>query len=256
MAENNAIEACVVTGAGSGMGREIAVEAAKIGWHLVLWDVNEEGLSETAGRVEKVDSSIKVVTAKVDVSNAEACLKAAEEAHSKGFVARYIAAAAGIIAFESLMREDTKNAERIMNVNYYGTVNVMRSFHKGLAKTRGSAVLFGSTESYLGGSIFHAYAASKHAILGYARSAAHELGPLGVRVNCVCPGITRTGMYIPEQLGEEAMKMDRELQAKIPLRRICEPQEIANVVLFLLSDKASYITGTSLVVDGGMTCSQ
>lgn len=254
MAVNNALEACVITGAASGMGREIAIEAAKIGRHLVLWDVNEEGLLETASRVKKADSSVKVITEKVDVSSAEACLKAAEEAHSQGFVARYVAAAAGIIGFESLTQEDTKNAERIMQVNYFGTVNVMRTFHKDLAQTRGSAVLFGSTESYLGGHIFHAYASSKHAILGYARSSAAELGPLGVRVNCLCPGITRTGMYIPEQLGEEAVRQDKELQAKIPLRRICEPQEIANVVLFLFSDKASYITGTSIVVDGGMTC--
>lgn len=114
-------------------------------------------------------------------------------------------------------------------------------------------VLRGSTESFKDGAPIHGYCASKHAALGFARAAALQLGPLGVRINTICPGTIWTPLYDPESQGPAAVAMDKELRARTPLRRMGGPDEVAKVAKFLLNEDASYIAGTTIVVDGGLT---
>lgn len=245
--------ATIVTGAGSGIGWHSALEMAKRGSDVVLWDVDTGALDRLEQEIRLAAAHVRVTSTRVDVSDHEACLQAAEAARSNGFDIKHVIASAGIVRFNSLLNENRADANLVFQVNYFGVVNTMEAFHADLVKNRGSAVLIGSTESYSGGAPLHAYASSKHAVLGYGRSTAMELGPHGVRVNTICPGIVRTGMYNEDDMGPEAQEMNKAMQARIPLRRICEPQEIAKTAAFLLSDDASYITGASIVADGGMT---
>jgi NAD(P)-dependent dehydrogenase (short-subunit alcohol dehydrogenase family) len=115
----------------------------------------------------------------------------------------------------------------------------------------GSAVVaISSVEAIIGHGVLPAYSASKAGVLGLTRSLAHALGGEGIRVNAVCPGAVDTPMLAPLLAWEQAR---RALEARIPLERIARPEEIAAAVRFLLSDQASYVHGTHLMVDGGMT---
>lgn len=243
----------LITGAGSGIGRCIAIDLARNGHDLVLWDINEEGLTETSEQVRRERHESKVTTRTVDVADHAAVLKAfAEVKTDVGSVSRVVPAA-GIARLDSLGNQQPKDAAAVFAINYHGAVSVVQAAYDDLIETKGAVVLIGSTESYTGGGAVQSYAASKHALLGFCRSAAIELGPLGVRINMVSPGTIKTPMYQPELMGPEAIALDKALQAKTPLRRLGQPEEIAKLVTFLLSDDNSYMTGSNVVIDGGLT---
>ncbi|MCJ1297783.1 hypothetical protein MMC08_000571 [Hypocenomyce scalaris] len=243
----------VVTGAASGIGRCTAIELARTGYDLILWDINEEMLDETAALCSGFGG--KVFSTVVDVSDAKAVTTAAKEGRSHSTAIRAIVAAAGIVRFDNLTQPNVETFREIMRVNTDGTLNLLHPFTTDLIAggTDSAAVFIGSTESYKGGAYLSAYCASKHAVLGIARAAAVELGPHGVRINCVHPGTILTPMYQPEKHGPEGIAMGKALEQATPLKRLGMPEEIATVVRFLLSSDASYVTGAALVVDGGLT---
>jgi len=245
--------AAVVTGAASGIGRCTAIELARTGYDLILWDTNKTMLYETVTLCDKYGG--KIISTVTDVSDIESMTKAADEARSKSSPVRAIVAAAGIVRFDNLNTPSLETYREIMRVNTDGTLNLLHTWMPDLISggTGSAAVFIGSTESFKGGAYLNGYCASKHAILGIARSAAVELGPRGVRVNCVHPGTILTPMYEPEKLGPEAVAMGKALEKATPLQRLGQPEEIASVVRFLLSSDASYVTGAALVVDGGLT---
>ncbi|KIW77169.1 hypothetical protein Z517_09615 [Fonsecaea pedrosoi CBS 271.37] len=243
----------LITGAASGMGQCCAVDLARKGDNLVLWDVNVEGLQTTVQLCLAESPGCKISTARVDVSDRDGVTKAFEDIKTAGLSVTKVAAVSGIVRFNSLLNPQFEDADRVMQVNYQGVVNTMQVACQDLIQHKGAAVMIGSTESIIGGAPLHSYCASKHALLGFCRSAAIELGPHGVRVNIVSPGSIKTPMYQPEKLGPAAVEMDRAMQARTPLRRLGKPEEIAKVVSFLLSDDASYMTGSNVVVDGGVT---
>jgi 3alpha(or 20beta)-hydroxysteroid dehydrogenase len=197
----------------------------------------------------------RILSSTLDVSDIASMTKAAEDARSKSSPIRAVAACAGIVRFDNLKTPSLETFREVMRINTDGYLNLLHTWTPDLTSGgTGSAVVFiGSTESYRGGAYLSAYCASKHAILGIARAAAVELGPQGIRVNCVHPGTILTPMYKPENFGEEGIAMGEALEAATPLKRLGRPDEIATAVRFLLSSDASYITGTALVVDGGLT---
>ncbi|KAK4934319.1 hypothetical protein LTR10_024378 [Elasticomyces elasticus] len=247
-------EFALVTGAASGIGRCCALELARHGHNLLLWDVNDAGLQEVEAELMTFkDPSKQVICTKVDVADGQAVKETVERLHQSSARIAKLVAAAGIVRMDSLENQQPELAKLIMQVNYEGVLSTLQAVYSDIVACKGSIVVIGSTESYMGGAPIHAYVASKHAVLGLCRSAAIELGPQGVRLNVVCPGTITTPMYQPELMGPEAMEMDRALQARTPLRRLGTPEEVAKVVRFFLSDDASYVTGASIVVDGGLT---
>ncbi|KAK5021093.1 hypothetical protein LTS07_011246 [Exophiala sideris] len=180
-------------------------------------------------------------------------IEAAQQLRQSSIRIAKLVAAAGIVRMDSLANQQPDLVKLIMQVNYEGVQSTLQAVPSNIVACKGSIVVIGSTEGYMGGAPIHAYVASKHAVLGLCRSAAIELGPQGVRLNVVCPGTIKTPMYQPELMGPEAIAMDKEMQAKTPLRRLGTPEEVAKVVRFLLIDGASYVTGASIVVDGGLT---
>ena len=153
---------------------------------------------------------------------------------------------AGISAREPLYQYDPKAFERIIDLNVNAVFNGCRAVAP-IMKEQGKGAIINTSSmvSLYGQPSGVGYPTSKYAVNGLTKSLARELGPDGIRVNAVAPGVTRTDMVaaLPKELVER-------ISAPIPLRRVGEPQEVANAFLFLASDLASYVTGTILSVDG------
>lgn len=159
---------------------------------------------------------------------------------------------AGIFVIMPMVMTSTEEYERIIRVNQLGVFLGMKAVTPVLAgQGSGSIVNISSIAGLIGAQGTVAYTASKFAVRGMTKVAAMELAPLGVRVNSVHPGIIDTPMY--QVISQFGSAVEDQLRANIPMGRLADAEEVGQVVLFLLSDEASYCTGSEFVVDGGMT---
>lgn len=155
---------------------------------------------------------------------------------------------AGILMFSELKSTALADYERVIRVNQVGTFLGMRAVVEAMEDAGGGSIVNSSSTEGLGGmAMLLSYGASKFAIRGMTKSAAMELGPNGIRVNSVHPGMINTGM-----VSDHADGMANAV-TKVPLRRIGQPEDVANLYLYLASDESSYSTGAEFVVDGGVT---
>jgi 3-oxoacyl-[acyl-carrier protein] reductase len=244
----------LVTGAGSqiGIGRAIALAAAGRGAIVVANDVVAEDLEQTVEQVRGAGGEVTGHVADVADPEAVAGLVAhAEQAYERVDILVNNAGIAKRAAFVDLTDGEFR---RTFDVNLGGTLNCSRAVAPGMiARGTGSIVSFSSLMGHPWGWSEHVhYSASKAAIEGLTRALAVELGPHGVRVNAVAPGFVETAQSTSREhsVGPEGLKL---AEPYIPLRRIAQPPEIADVVLFLASDAARYVTGQVLLVDGGIT---
>jgi 2-keto-3-deoxy-L-fuconate dehydrogenase len=153
---------------------------------------------------------------------------------------------AGINLHASIEDISYEDWDRVIKTNVYGPFNVIRYMHRLLDSTGSSIVNIGSDQSLIAKKNRIAYCTSKGAILQFSRSLAIDLAHKGVRVNCVCPGPVDTPMM-------RELTKNQGFEIKQPIARLGRPEEVAEVVFFLCSESATYITGTSILVDGGYT---
>lgn len=187
--------------------------------------------------------------AEADVTDAESLDNAFAEAGAVDI----LIANAGIAKFAGLTDYESTDWRRTLDVNLTGMFHALRTAARGMKERRaGSIVLTASTNSFDGEANLIAYNASKAGVMGILHTAANELGPYGVRVNAVCPGLIRT--RLTEELFARP-KLARRYFQHIPMGRSGTPEEVAQAMTFLASDAASFITGAALLVDGGqMAC--
>ncbi len=234
----------LVTGAGSGIGRGVAQVLSERGLRVVCADLDEAGAKETASALEGAQAEY---------------LDVVEEAMIEDLVERTerdlgpitsVVACAGANAKGLPTEMDVATFEQVMRVNVTGSWLVSRAVARRMIErgNGGSIVLIGSINSVhaLSGQV--AYATSKGAVLMLGKVMAVDLGPHDIRVNVVGPGLTRTPMSAKMLADEEKMRWAME---RIPMKRVAEPREIAEVVAFLVSDAAHHVTGTFIPVDGG-----
>ena len=233
----------VVTGAGSGIGQACAVLCAEAGAFVWALDVKADAAKETADRIAagggKAEFQAVDVASPLSVSQAFAQIP-----HVDGLVT-----SAGVAVRNPIGDQDERGWDLVMGVNLKG---VYLCSKEALARmgSGGSIVHISSAVALIGHRNRAAYTATKGAILALTRNMALDYAGKGIRVNCVCPGFARTGLTQgifadPERLGR--------IQSLHPLGRLGEPEEIGKAVRFLLSDDASFITGASLAVDGGLS---
>src|SRR5581483_3128574 len=242
----------VVTGAGSGIGRAIALGYAREGASLAVLDMNRETAEKTAGEIRS--SGGKAQAFALDVTDRAACRAVAGEVAQKVGAVSVLVNNAGIARRNHVTAEAdtiTKDWQDVIATNLSGVFNVTHAFLAPLRANKGRIVNIGSVQSFLHvrtpSSV--AYTASKHGVLGLTRALAAELGKDGVRVNAIGPGFIETPL-------NEKMRAEHPERMKLfidhtPLGRAGKADDIAGPAIFLASDLASFVTGAILMVDGG-----
>jgi NAD(P)-dependent dehydrogenase (short-subunit alcohol dehydrogenase family) len=234
----------LVTGASSGIGRAIAIECSKMGAAVILTARNKERLSETLSQMEGLDHSIVAA----DLNNKEERKLLVD----KSPVLDGLVNCAGIVKTLPFQFVDDETMTSVMNVNFTAPVLMSAGLVKEKKFSKKSSIVFISSISGCvcvggGNSI---YSASKGAVNGVMKNMALDLAPKGIRVNSVNPGMVETHIYDSGTITPEQLEEDRK---HYPLKRYGKPEEIAYSVIYLLSDASSWITGTSIIIDGGYT---
>ena len=241
----------LVTGAGSGLGRATALQFGAVGARVVVADVNlDAGEGVVAEIVDSGGSAIFVAT---DVTDPAAC-EALVAACVDGFGGLDFAVNnAGTTGTPGSVVDYPLDAWRAtMAVNLDGVFFAMRAeLPVMVGAGRGAIVNVASGAGLVGFAGLPAYVASKHGVVGLTKSAALECAARGVRINCVCPGSVRTPMLEGFMGGDE--RIERAMTAGVPMGRLGTPSEIAEAIVWLCSDAASYMVGHALVCDGGAT---
>lgn len=233
----------VVTGGANGIGRAIARGFVSAGASVWVWDIAKENPAEAA-------SAFGAQGCVADVTDPQSLELALMHSGDPDVVV----VNAGICAVSPFSSTSAEVWARTIAVNLTGAFQTMQIAAGSMKlRGRGSIVVTASTNSFDGEPYLSAYNASKAGLLGLIHTAAGELGPHGIRVNGVCPGLIKTRLTAPQFDSKDSLQA---YLSHIPLGRGGEPDEVANATVFLASDLASYITGATLFVDGGQMASK
>ena len=238
----------MVTGGGSGMGEAASLAFAREGAKVVVVDINPESGSNTVGQIERAGG--KALFQQADVSSesdVESAVRAAVDVYGALDCAFNNA---GFVGSDAKIVEYLESEwDRLIDVNLKGVWLCMKYQIRQMLAQGGGAIVNNSSALGLVGGGTGAYAASKHAVVGLTKTAALEYAREGIRINAVCPGPTATPPLL-RLFGDDPERQRRSAE-RIPIGRLGQPSEIAEAVLWLCSDAASFVTGSALSVDGG-----
>ena len=238
----------LITGASRGIGRAIAVEFSSAGAELALLGRDRAALEETRAACLEVHPTGKIEIVVADVAQPDASAKAVETALERFGRLDFAIANAGQAVDGLILRLRHADVDRLIDVNLKSAMYLAEAAAKPMLRQRaGSIVFVSSIVALVGNAGQSIYAATKAGLLGLTKSLAKELGSRGVRVNAVAPGYIETAMTTAMPEAAKAQYLNT-----IPLGRPGRPQDVSGVVRFLCSDAAAYVTGQTLVVDGGL----
>ncbi|MBK8136413.1 MAG: SDR family oxidoreductase [Chloroflexi bacterium] len=240
----------VITGAASGIGRATALLAAKYGAKLALCDLNEEGVAETAQMAHELGAAAASMSVDVAIAEqVEAFMKKASAEFGRIDGAFNNAGVGGTLTRAHMLTEE--QWDQCININLKGVWLCIKYEIPHMRGDGGGAIVnMASVAGLLGFPMNSVYAASKHGVIGLTKSAAAEYARNNIRVNAVCPGYTDTPMVSAIDDIRPGL-VENTLQA-VPMRRLGKPEEIAETVCFLLSDRAPFLTGQAIAIDGGL----
>jgi 3-oxoacyl-[acyl-carrier protein] reductase len=236
----------LVTGAAQGIGKAIAFLLARNGADIVISDINLEKAEETAREIEGTGQ--KAMTIKVDVVNSEEVERMVQAIIERFGHIDILVNNAGIARDKLILRMTEGDWDTVINVNLKGTFNCTKAVVKHMSKQRsGKIVSIASVVGEMGNVGQANYSASKAGIIGFTKTIAREFAQRGINVNAIAPGYIETPMtdVLPEKTKEELKRL-------IPMERLGQPEDVAEAVLFLVTEASSYITGQVLNVNGGI----
>jgi len=236
----------LITGASQGIGEAIATRLASEGCNLVLASRREEACAVVAERLAEHD--IETLAVAMDVGEMASVSAAIDEALERFGQVDFLVNNAGITRDNLLLRLDPEDWDAVLRTDLTGVYNCSKTVLRSMLRRRsGRIVTISSVVGLLGNAGQTAYAAAKAGVFGFTKSLAREVASRNITVNAIAPGYITTEMTagLPEEVTEK-------LQQDIPLGRLGEGADVAGAVRFLLSEDASYVTGQTLSVDGGM----
>ncbi len=237
------MKTCIITGASRGIGRAAASLFASEGYRLVITYKNSE--KEALALAQSLPADVYPI--RYDAANRDDCRALYAFALSKLGHIDVLVNNAGIAQQKLLFDITDDELSAMMDANFTGAFTLTRLVGEHMvSRGRGAVVNVASMWGQVGASCESHYSASKAALIGFTKAAAKELGPSGVRVNCVCPGVIDTDMCAHLSQEDRAALME-----ETPLGRLGTPEDVAHAIAFLASEKASFITGQILGVNGG-----
>ncbi|MCC8014051.1 MAG: 3-oxoacyl-ACP reductase FabG [Eubacterium sp.] len=232
----------LITGGSRGIGKECAYEFSKVGYRVFL------NYNNSQADAEKIKNETGAVIVKADISKSDEVKEMADFIHKNYGKTDVIVNNAGIAQQKLFTDISESDWDRMFDVNIKGMFLVTKAFVKDMiANHSGNIINVSSMWGVTGGSCEVHYSASKAAVIGFTKALAKELGPSGIRVNCVAPGVIETEMN--SHLSAEDLEC---LCGETPLERTGKPNEVAKAILFLAENDSSFITGQVINVDGGM----
>ena len=228
-----------ISGASRGIGKSMAIHFANNNFNVV-------GTSRNNFNFDVESENLFPI--KLDVTSRDDVKKCYEELESKNLLPNILINNAGITADQLFLRMSDDDWDNVINTNLNGTFNLTKVFLKHMIKNRfGRIINISSISGLMGNPGQVNYSSSKAALNGFTRSLAKEVGSRNITVNCIAPGFIETDMtsYLNENEKTEILK-------KIPLKKFGRPEDISKLAMFLISDEASYITGQTISIDGGL----
>jgi 2-hydroxycyclohexanecarboxyl-CoA dehydrogenase len=236
----------IVTGAGQGIGQAIARKLAAEGATVAVTDLDEASAIQTA------DALPGAVAIRADVSDRQAVQAMADRVVQQFGRVDILVNNAGWDKASPFVDSDPADWDRAIAINLYGVLHTCKAVLPLMAARGGGAVVnLGSDAGRVGSSGEAVYSAAKGGVIAFTKSLAREMARHQVRVNCVCPGPTDTALFA----SFAGPRLREALTKAIPFRRLGQPADVANVVAFLASDEASFVTGQTVSVSGGLTMS-
>ncbi|OHD53909.1 MAG: 3-oxoacyl-[acyl-carrier-protein] reductase [Spirochaetes bacterium GWF1_51_8] len=236
----------IVTGAARGIGRAIALKLAAEGANVVIVDVNLDQANETAKEIEKLGK--KSMAMKVDVTNYGDVESLMEKVKAEWGSVDILVNNAGITRDNLILKMTPEDFDLVININLKGVFNGIKAAFPVMMKQRsGKIINMASVIGQMGNVSQANYAASKAGVIALTKTAAKELAKRGVCVNAIAPGYIQTPMT--DQLSDQVKQY---ILGMIPMERMGQPEDVANMVLFLAGSESDYVTGHVFNVDGGM----
>ena len=239
----------LITGAGSGMGRAQAVLFAEEGARIIAADINMDGLKKTVEDIEKKGGSAFAV--EIDVSDKSSVEEGVRKGLEKYGKIDILSNTAGILDdYKPTLDTPEELWDKIMSVNLKGVYFLTNAvLPQMIEREEGTIVNIASIAAFVAGGGGAAYTSAKHAIGGYTKQLSFDYGKKGIRVNAIAPGAVETGMT--KEIFEEGSADVMDAVKSVPAGRYGQPEEIARVALFLVSEESSFMHGAIVPVDGG-----
>lgn len=238
-----------ITGAGRGMGREIALTFSKKGYAVVVTDVNEDNANETVSLIQNDGGDALAVLCDVTkLENVEKAVATVKDHYGKIDV---LVNNAGWDKIEPFLKSEPATWETIININLMGQIHTCKAILPLMIENGyGKVVNIASDSGRVGSSGEAVYSAAKGGVIALTKTLAREMARHKINVNVIAPGPADTPLF--KEIGEYNQGITEALVKAIPFRRLAQPSDIANAVAFLASDEAAYITGQTLSVNGGL----
>jgi len=241
----------IITGGGSGIGREVSKRFAEEGSEVAIFDLNADGAAETVSLIEANGGKASAYT--VDISD-RAAVDTAVAAVEAGGPVDVLVNNAGWDVIKPFLDTDMELWKKVIDINLYGPLNMHHAVLPGMVKNGGGRVVNISSDAGRVGSSGEAvYSACKGGIISFTKTVARELARKGIQLNAVAPGPTDTPLFAEVAKGEAGAKIAEGLKRAIPMKRLAQPTDYPGIICFLSSDDAGFITGQVISVSGGLS---